>query len=653
MRTLLPLLLSGCAIWPNWGTLDTPDLASCETETLPDRRLRRLSHDAYDHTIRDLLGVESTHGASFAVDVAVEGFLEDAEALVVPPLLADQYRRAAEAIALDEVDLDAVLPCRPEDVGPRDCASAFLVETGSRAFRRPLTTTEHDRYLGLYDEVRAMESFEAGIRWTLAALLQSPHFLYRSELGRRTDALDYALTDWEIASELSYLAWASMPDGELFAAAAAGELSTPEGREAQLERLLADPRAGDRMARFTQSWLHTDRLDSVTRETDDFEPTFTADVRDAMAGELTRFTSDRFLAGDTLVGLFTHPGSFVTDALAEHYGIDAGSAPPDDAGFRPVDLGGTPYAGLLARGALMTTHAAPTGSSPIHRGVVVRERLLCQHLPPPPPDLEISPPDVDPTLTTRERFARHREDEACSGCHDLIDPVGFGFEHFDGVGRWRGEENGRAIDAGGVVHALDGGSEAFTGTDDLGALLGTSVDPQRCYVHQWVRFGDGRADDEVTHCRVDRLTDDFLVRGGRLSDALRVLVGDAGFTQRLGEMAEKDLPVGAPAVALDDEPDGSVDFEDDTGNDDDDTVTAVVDVTNDWGAGYCVNVRVENLTTDTVTWRVELPVDGRIDNAWNTDETDLGNGRYAFEGAQHNREIDPEDDTSFGFCARR
>ena len=193
---------------------------TCESPAPGPRLLRRLTHDEYDRSVTDLLGQPSSRGQGFAADDVIGGLMNNAGALDVSSLLADQVRAAAEAAA-GEADLTRLVPCDPEEIGKTACASVFIEDFGLRAFRRPLSEDDLSRYLSLWESVAREDGFDAGARWVITAMLQSPHFLYRMELGARGDDGLYHLTGWERATALSYLFWGTTPDDELLDAAAA------------------------------------------------------------------------------------------------------------------------------------------------------------------------------------------------------------------------------------------------------------------------------------------------------------------------------------------------------------------------------------------------------------------------------------------------
>jgi hypothetical protein len=490
----------------------------------------------------------------------------------------------------------------------------------------------------------------------ITAFLQSPHFLYRTELGRR-EGEDFRLTAYELAAGLSYLIWQTTPDDALLDAAARGLLYDEAGLATEAERLLADPRSEATMLRFAWRWLELEQLETVPRDPSIYAA-LTPAIRHAMAGETARLIGEVWREGGEIDDLLLARHGHLTDALADYYGLSASNAPADAEGFRRRDLAATPYGGLLRQGALLTTHALPTSSSPIHRGLMVRERLLCQPLPPPPVNLDISPPPVEPGLSTRERYAQHSNDPACAGCHALVDPIGFAFEHFDGIGRWRDSDGIHAIDASGEIIGSAATDGAFDGVEALAALLAESPEVEACYAEQWLRNGFGGLDAMPAECYVEQLT----AAPGGLQGVVPAITRLPRFTHRSGGAGELDVagaellptpadippggladppPIDDPPPAPDPEPGpaptGDVHFE-------------IVQQSR-WDTGYCADGIVQNRGAGEVRWQVEADIEGTIDNAWNVTRSG-DTGRVRFTGADWNAIVGPAQEARFGFCAR-
>jgi hypothetical protein len=344
-----------------------------------------------------------------------------------------------------------------------------------------------------------------GIQLVVQSLLQSPHFLYRVEFGMAdpSEGDVVELTHYEIASRLSYLLWNTMPDTILFAAADAGRLRDPAEIEAQARRMLDTPRAREAVRNFHRQWLHLDEIEPLivaSGKDPEIYPTYYDSLTWLWRSEAEAFIDHAIFEDDANVELlFTAPYTMMNKELADHYGIDG----PPGVEFTRVDLDPSKYAGFLTQPGLLALFAKPDRSSPILRGKFVRETLLCQ-VPPPPPDNVPEPPAVDESQTTREQFAEHSENPVCAGCHQLMDPIGFGFEHFDGIGRYRDTEWGLEIDAAGELLGTDVDG-AFSGAVELAQVLASSDQVKACMASQWFRFGYGRFETEQDACAVNEI----------------------------------------------------------------------------------------------------------------------------------------------------
>lgn len=638
-------------------------LDDCE-RLMPGRRLlRRLSHVEYQNTIRDLLGIEINARGAFVADTVDHGFENHPEKLDVTGLLADQYRQMAESLS-ERVDLEPLLPCTVA-MGDIHCAHAFIADFGKRAYRRPLTADEIAAYRDLYRLVVEQACFEDGIRWIIIGILQSPHFLYRSELGRRNGDT-FTLTPYEIASGLSYLLWQTMPDDALFDAAADGSLLQPTVVAAHVRRLLDDPKSIEMANDFMGHWLELDGLMQVVRDSEIYAALY-FELREAMSQETKLFVEDLWRQNAPLSDLFQSDTSWLNEALATYYNVDLGEAQEHGNGFYQVDVSATRPAGILTQGAFLTTHALPTSSSPIHRGVVIRERLLCNELQPPPEGLVIVPPPFDPTLTTRERFAAHSADIQCEGCHRLIDPIGLGFENYDGIGRYRDTEGGAPVDASGSVTRLTGEDTAFSGIDQLAEILATDTEVTACYSRQWLRFGFGETEGLNADCYVNALHQDLQSEAGRLHTVVNALTRTPHFFSRQGGESEQD----APGVNLTPTAPGTSPTGTDPTTPPPDLVNPTcgtpppmgngagvndprlsVDVRDDrWASGYCQYVTISNMSTESIDgWSVEIEVEGTLNSAWNVEYTG-DTGAVVFSNLSWNSVLPSDGQVEFGYCA--
>lgn len=475
-------------------------VVSCDRPRADTAPLHHLTRGQYARTVRDLLGVESSVSDGFAPDENTDGYEVGSR---VAPLLAEQYFDAAEHLSERAVteNLAALVPCEPAS-GDEACARAFIASFARRAFRRTATAEEQDGLLGLY-RANAGFGFEAGIQAVIMGALASPAFLYHAEPApegaRPGDVVP--LDDFALASRLSYFLWGSMPDDALLDAAAAGELDV----EAQARRLLADPRSTEGLLDFARQWLSLDALDGMRRDAERY-PEFAADTGPRLRASIEAYVAEVFRGEDPSVeALLLGTFGYFDGPLAASLGIEGVEG---DELVR-VELDPAERRGLLTQPALLAVLAKPNQSDPIHRGLFVRQRLLCQQLPPPPDDIAVVAPDPAPGLTTRERFAEHTANARCQGCHVLIDPLGFGFEHYDAMGRWRDLDEGRPVDASGEVFSTQDADGPFDGIPDLAAQLATSRQVRECVALQAYRYAMGRTESTRDACSVADMQEDF------------------------------------------------------------------------------------------------------------------------------------------------
>jgi len=624
---------------------EDPPVSTCDTPLPSARRLRRLTSSEYNQTVVDLLG-DSIEEVQFASDDVIMGFDNNAGALDVSALLADQYRTAAETLA-NQADLDTLITCDPAVVGLSNCAYEFIDGFGLKAFRRPLDTSELTAYYDLWAQIVIDDGFDEAVRWVIIAMLQSPHFLYRTELGAQVDNAAYILNDWEIASALSYLFWGGPPDEVLMNLASNGELTNKKTRIEQAHRLLNDPRSHGVLHRFSQQWLDLEQLQWVFRDPQTY-PEFSEQIRQAMEEETRRMFVESVESEETLSELLVNDHSYMTAELAAFYGLDPSQIeqPVDDNGFGRIQFESPLSGGLLSQGSVLATHALPTGSSPVHRGVFVRERILCDHLPPPPANLDTSPPPVDQSLSTRQRYEQHSSDPACSGCHQLIDPIGFGFEHFDGIGRFRELDGQHLVDASGEIIGTQSANATFYGVGELSSLLANNPQTDSCYIQMWMTYGLGHSDAEEIEC-LTNWVQNGLSGSPTTTQTLMGLVSSEVFTTREGQPDESDVIVGDIDADL-----PWVDPIDDISEPTPPALEVVVDIVSDWGDGYCADVYLTNTSQDPITWEIELDLDGVLSSHWsaNVQEND---GVGLFWGVDWNATINPSETTQFGFCVTR
>lgn len=439
--------------------------------------LRRLNHREFNNTVRDLLGVTSNPADSFPLDV--DGGFAFHRAGLVSTLDASVLRDAAEAM-VKTLDIAKLLTCSPSG-GEDACAATFIKDFGAKAYRRPVSADETTRLTALFKAARTtlMLDFNESIRVVVEAIVQSPGFLYRWELGNTAATLEGAvakLTPYEVASRLSYFFWRSMPDKALFDLAAAGNLKTADAVAEQAKRLLADDKAKATIGSFFDEWLGLEELPERPKDAQVY-PEFGDALARAMQDENRAFISSVLFGGDgTFTSLMTGKSTNLSGALAPIYGAQSGAMSLDPA----------QRSGLMTRVGFLTVTGSPTGSHPVKRGRAVYERFLCGVLPPPPNNVPPAKPASDGG-TTRQRFEEHDLNPCATGCHSLMDPLGFPFEHYDGIGRYRTVDNGSPVDSATSVN-LDGATHQVADAVELSQLLAQSPTAQGCFTAQWARF---------------------------------------------------------------------------------------------------------------------------------------------------------------------
>ena len=351
--------------------------------------LRRLTRVEYDNSVRDLLGDTTGLGSSFVADGVLGGFENNADQPATT-LVATQYSEAAQQIAaVAGKNLATLSPCDTAKTGEAECAKQFVRQFGKRAYRRPLTDAEATRLDTLYSGLRAQQGldFTSAISALLEGMLQSPNFVYHIEKGVAGPGTGGAvsLTAYEIASRLSYFLWNTMPDPDLFAAADAGKLSTVAEVEAQVRRMIADPRAQGAVENFFRQWLELDRFETAVKDTTLF-PEFTTELKGYMRDEIDTFVGDVFWKGDAkLQTLLTASYSFINEDLAKLYGISGITG----TNLRRTELDKGVRRGLLSQVGMLAARANADQTSPVKRGKFVRERLFCQSMPAPPPNVNV------------------------------------------------------------------------------------------------------------------------------------------------------------------------------------------------------------------------------------------------------------------------
>ncbi len=508
--------------------------AYSEYEDDPDRvgalPLRRLNRHEYNNTVKDLLRIDetATDMVSFPAEPKTEfPFPRFNDGMSTLEL--EKFSEAAELLA-GLTNVQQHLPCTEQT---RNCAQSFIDQFGERAYRRPLESGETQSLLTLFDVVASIDdaSFEDSIRTVIQAMLQSPAFLYRWEIGRSTpvSAGRYIqLNNYEMASRLSYFIWRSMPDDALLAAAARDQLSTESGVRAQVQRMLESDKAYASIAYFPEYWLHYSGLAEQQKNAVVY-PEYTDALKQAMLEESRRFSEQVLLKGDGLFGsLLLNSDAYINQALAELYGVNGVSGNQ----YQWVDLGSVDRSGLLTRAAFLAATGASDGSLPPKRGVTLYENMLCREVPPPPANIP-NPEPASAGGTTRERFEAHADNDCAASCHVLFDDMGFAFEHYGGIGDYRTTDNGQPVDSSGTLSA-DGTTQNFDDANGISALLAQSADAQSCFAENWVQYAlDRNIDETLDSPSVTQSVNAFRASTGNVRVLIEEIAASRSFRYRV------------------------------------------------------------------------------------------------------------------------
>jgi uncharacterized protein DUF1592/uncharacterized protein DUF1588/uncharacterized protein DUF1595/uncharacterized protein DUF1585/uncharacterized protein DUF1587 len=482
---------------------------------------RRLTRDQFNNTVRDLLGATGTPADRLAPDEKIGPFNSNAIAPVDSTLVQQHQEVAATLATAAKARMAQIAPCDlNSDTGTSTtCATRFVTEFGRRAFRRPLDASEVQAYLSLYTLGKTGADAANGFRLVVEAMLQSPFFLYHHDVGAAgtPQAGTIAITPYELASRLSFFIWNSMPDDTLFARAADGTIATDSILTSEVQRMLASDKAAAAIALFHRQWLDVTDLPDQTKDATVY-PRYNAQLGDAMMQELAMFTDHVVRKGDGLLKtLLTSNVGFPQGGLFSIYGV---SQPSGYTVGTPITLDPTQRAGILTQAAFLTRWAHGNQTSPVHRGKLVRLNVMCGFIQPPPANVNTTPPAPTAATSTRERFAQHQADPQCSSCHVLMDPIGLGFETFDGIGAFRTMDGLGAVDAtGSIVNGgdLDG---AFNGPIELSRKLSESQAVSNCMVNQWFRYSLGRMETTNDACSIQGVREAFRASGGNIREML-------------------------------------------------------------------------------------------------------------------------------------
>jgi len=471
-----------------------PDITGAPGVGFFTPRFSRLSYRQWVNATKDLLMLPDLGGLETRITKdALAGFDNEAEQLTVREPLRSDYQAAAEQlsaqIAADPVALARLMPAAaPADLAGK--AQAFLNTLGTRAYRRPLEPNELAEATQLFNQAPALlpgkDPFLAGVELTLQLFLQSPHYLYRSELSTAQVGPVIALNDYEVAAKLAFALNNTMPDEVLLGVAASGGLKTREAVLAQAQRLLAAPAAASTLDSFHAQLLRFGGLNNVTKDTQLF-PLYTPEVAASLGAESLEFLRWGFHEGHGWKDVLTSSVSFANAALASVYGLPGTFT----NAFVKVDLNPNERSGLLTRLGFLASNASRTNPSPIRRGSFVNTRIFCKELPPPAPNVAPLPPtNGTETTTNRERVEAHVGVGTCGqACHaTIINPPGYAFENYDAIGAYRSLDNGHPVNAADTYEFAAGMPVPFKNALEFNSLAADNADAHNCIAQQWMAY---------------------------------------------------------------------------------------------------------------------------------------------------------------------
>ena len=491
--------------------------------------IRRLSKVEYGNTLRDLFGVDPSIADELPDEVSGEGFLNS-----LSPLQSEQYLGIANAV-VEKIFAPDGQP--PTDIQkrlfgkPNTDIKKVVRPLARNAFRRPPSDAEIDVLVKVYNLARENKlSHSAGLRLMLKAILVSPQFLFITPAGEVEKGKTIVpLDDYQLASRISYLLWSTMPDAELFALAESRKLHKPANLRKQVKRMLMDKRSRALFDGFGAQWLGLGDLKTKTFDTEKF-PLMTVEMRQAMIDEARLFFESIVRENRSVVRFIDGDYTFLNETLATLYGLEKTVTGPK---MRRVTLKDPNRGGILGMPAILATTSFPNRTSPVKRGVWVLEQVLGEHIPPAPanvPALEKQDKKKVANLTLRQRTELHQTNASCANCHRILDPIGFGLENFDAIGRWREQDDtGGAIDEAGELPS----GEKFSTPRELKAIIAARKDKlARNLTEKLLAYALCRQLEGYDEVVVDHVMDTIAGDGYRMQTLITEIVTSYPFTQR-------------------------------------------------------------------------------------------------------------------------
>jgi len=505
--------------------------AACDGMT--GRRLRRLSIREYSNVVTTLLGAPAAATAVAAItpEPTVNGFDNQADSLYVSASFQNDIADVAATLS-SQANPTTLAPCTTA-AGSPTCLQTFLQSFGTQAFGRPLAADEMTRLTTL---ASMGQDYATQVRLAVEYFLQSPGLLYVSELGSPTAPVASGkaipLTQYEIANQLSFMLTGNRPDATLLKNATTTGFAQSSDILSEAQRLLtSDPRAQDSLSRFINGWMDMSPLSANPKDPSIY-PSLTPAIMTAMQQEFDQFVKTQLTGPGTLDSFMMTSSTNVPTALAPIYGADLTATGVDPSRRK----------GILSLPAVLAVHSAPDNSGPVERGLLIRRQLLCQYVPGPPQDAldKIANNPIDPadmTATTRQKLDAHLNEPSCAACHATFDPIGYGFEQMDGIGRYRAMEAGQTVDSTGMLTgttAADGSKVdgAFVGPAQLSTMLSQSKLVESCMTEHFFNFAQARATIPSDSCVISGWASKFSSGGGHIKDLVLSAVVDPNFANR-------------------------------------------------------------------------------------------------------------------------
>ena len=491
------------------------------------RAIRLLTRHEYQNTVNDIFGLDLNLTTNFPPESREHGFTNNADLAFVTARHLDEYYSAATRVAaevqnnLNSGFIRDALNCSAN----YHCLRTFVETFGQKVFRRPLEGQEVEDYLAFFTVLQPADQnegffnhsdrFKEAIGVGLPALLMSPHFLYRKELGKENGGV-YQLDDYEMATLIAYTFTGSTPDDELLGAARNQQVRTKQQFKAQAERLLATEKGKNQMARFAIEWWDAG-TELIGAKNNNIYTGYSPEVSEAMVQEMEAFFKHvTFDSSGKFQELYTADYTMLNDTLGRFYGIGSGLG----ASFTKVP--NNQRGGILMMGGIMASNASTEETSPVKRGVFVREQLMCDPLPPFPRDVAIPNPDLDPTKPMRQRFEEHSVNPDCQSCHKYFDDIGFTLENFDASGKYREREkmydwatfdilDELDILTQGKVINVDGGDDEryFADRWEFSEMMANADSTKSCMTTQYYRYVAGYTLEEADNCAIENLNKTF------------------------------------------------------------------------------------------------------------------------------------------------